>query len=60
MPIYSVETQNSCVSVIVLLIQMNLFLLLSQIEFVESLPKTVSAKIRREELRNKEWGRVGK
>lgn len=28
-----------------------------QIEFVETLPKTVSGKIRRVELRNKEWGR---
>jgi len=28
-----------------------------QIEFVESLPKTISGKIRRIELRNKEWGR---
>jgi acyl-coenzyme A synthetase/AMP-(fatty) acid ligase len=27
-----------------------------QIEFVEQLPKTVSGKIRRVELRNKEWG----
>ena len=26
-----------------------------QIEFVESLPKTVSGKIRRVELRQKEW-----
>ena len=26
------------------------------IQFVESLPKTVSGKIRRIELRNKEWG----
>ncbi|KAM3916301.1 acyl-coenzyme A synthetase ACSM3, mitochondrial-like [Leptodactylus fuscus] len=29
-----------------------------KIEFVEQLPKTVSGKIRRNELRNKEWGRV--
>ena len=29
----------------------------SQIEFVEDLPKTISGKIRRVELRNKEWGR---
>ncbi|XP_036390549.1 acyl-coenzyme A synthetase ACSM3, mitochondrial [Megalops cyprinoides] len=28
-----------------------------KIEFVEQLPKTVSGKIRRVELRNKEWGR---
>ena len=28
-----------------------------QIEFVEQLPKTVSGKIRRVELRNTEWGR---
>ncbi|XP_046581928.1 acyl-coenzyme A synthetase ACSM3, mitochondrial-like [Haliotis rubra] len=28
-----------------------------KIEFVEELPKTVSGKIRRVELRNKEWGR---
>ncbi|XP_033112474.1 acyl-coenzyme A synthetase ACSM3, mitochondrial-like isoform X2 [Anneissia japonica] len=28
-----------------------------EIEFVESLPKTVSAKIRRVELRNKEWAK---
>ena len=28
-----------------------------QIEFVESLPKTVSGKTRRVELRNKEWDR---
>ncbi|CAN2039023.1 AMP-binding enzyme [Candidatus Magnetomoraceae bacterium gMMP-15] len=28
-----------------------------KIEFVESLPKTVSGKIRRIELRNKEWGK---
>jgi acyl-coenzyme A synthetase/AMP-(fatty) acid ligase len=27
------------------------------IEFVTTLPKTVSGKIRRVELRNKEWGR---
>ncbi|XP_041133643.1 acyl-coenzyme A synthetase ACSM3, mitochondrial isoform X1 [Polyodon spathula] len=29
-----------------------------KIEFVESLPKTISGKIRRVELRNKEWGRT--
>jgi len=28
-----------------------------RIEFVEELPKTVSGKIRRIELRNREWGR---
>ena len=28
-----------------------------RIEFVEELPKTVSGKIRRVELRNREWGR---
>jgi acyl-coenzyme A synthetase/AMP-(fatty) acid ligase len=28
-----------------------------KIEFIEELPKTVSGKIRRVELRNKEWGR---
>ena len=28
-----------------------------KIEFVATLPKTVSGKIRRVELRNKEWGR---
>jgi acyl-coenzyme A synthetase/AMP-(fatty) acid ligase len=28
------------------------------IDFVEDLPKTVSGKIRRVELRNKEWGRT--
>ncbi|KAG8561056.1 hypothetical protein GDO81_015230 [Engystomops pustulosus] len=29
-----------------------------KIEFVEELPKTVSGKIRRNELRNKEWGKA--
>ncbi|KAM9305527.1 acyl-coenzyme A synthetase ACSM3, mitochondrial-like [Gastrophryne carolinensis] len=29
-----------------------------KIEFVEQLPKTVSGKIRRNELRNKEWGKA--
>ncbi|XP_063790506.1 acyl-coenzyme A synthetase ACSM3, mitochondrial [Pseudophryne corroboree] len=29
-----------------------------KIEFVQQLPKTVSGKIRRNELRNKEWGKV--
>ncbi|XP_060575543.1 acyl-coenzyme A synthetase ACSM3, mitochondrial-like isoform X2 [Ruditapes philippinarum] len=29
-----------------------------KIEFVDTLPKTVSGKIRRVELRNKEWGRI--
>ena len=33
------------------------FLLNLQIEFVDELPKTVSGKIRRVELRNNEWGR---
>jgi acyl-coenzyme A synthetase/AMP-(fatty) acid ligase len=28
-----------------------------KIEFVEDLPKTISGKIRRIELRNREWGR---
>ncbi|MBP6383068.1 MAG: hypothetical protein KA321_10265, partial [Pseudomonadales bacterium] len=28
-----------------------------RIEFVDELPKTVSGKIRRVELRNREWGR---
>ena len=32
----------------------------SQIEFVESLPKTISGKIRRIELREKEWERAKK
>lgn len=32
-------------------------LLFMQIDFVEELPKTVSGKIRRVELRNREWGR---
>ena len=41
-------------------ISFHLFLLLPQIEFVETLPKTVSAKIRRVELRNREWGREEK
>ncbi|XP_053551012.1 acyl-coenzyme A synthetase ACSM3, mitochondrial isoform X4 [Bombina bombina] len=29
-----------------------------KVEFVEQLPKTVSGKIRRNELRNREWGKV--
>lgn len=29
-----------------------------KIEFVQQLPKTMSGKIRRAELRNKEWGRL--
>ncbi|CAH2307175.1 acyl-coenzyme A synthetase ACSM3, mitochondrial-like isoform X1 [Pelobates cultripes] len=29
-----------------------------KIEFVQQLPKTVSGKIRRNELRNKEWGKI--
>ena len=29
-----------------------------KLEFVESLPKTVSGKIRRVELRRKEWNRI--
>jgi acyl-coenzyme A synthetase/AMP-(fatty) acid ligase len=30
-----------------------------QIEFVSSLPKTVSGKIKRKELRDKEWAAAG-
>jgi acetyl-CoA synthetase/medium-chain acyl-CoA synthetase len=29
-----------------------------KIEFVDSLPKTISGKIRRIELRSKEWGKA--
>jgi len=31
-----------------------------KIEFVEELPKTISGKIRRVDLRNREWGRENK
>lgn len=34
------------------------FPLFNQIEFVEQLPKTITGKIRRSELRNKEWGQI--